>query len=101
MPTRFLIIVSLALAPAAWAANACANLTGFTYPGHAVQIRQAQDVAAGALPAHCRVEGVSDARTGRDGKPYGIGFALALPAQWNGRFLFQGGGGLNGRVPPP
>ena len=39
-----------------------------------------------------------DRRTGADGKPYGIGFALALPGEWNGRFLFQGGGGLNGSV---
>jgi feruloyl esterase len=52
-------------------------------------------------PAHCRVDGIIDARTGRDGKPYGIGFAVALPRQWNGRFLFQGGGGLNGSVAPP
>ena len=53
------------------------------------------------VPAHCRVDGVIDERTGRDGKPYGIGFAVALPANWNGRFLFQGGGGLNGSVQPP
>ena len=32
---------------------------------------------------------------------YGIGFALALPANWNGRFLLQGGGGLNGSVGMP
>src|SRR6188508_947663 len=103
MPTRIFpcLIASLALAPVAGAADACAKLTGFTYPGYAVQIRQAQDVAAGSLPAHCRVDGVIDARTGRDGKPYGIGFAIALPTQWNGRFLFQGGGGLNGSVQPP
>src|SRR5688500_14311655 len=30
-----------------------------------------------------------------------LGFALSLPAEWNGRFLFQGGGGLNGSVQPP
>jgi feruloyl esterase len=42
-----------------------------------------------------------DRRTGADGKSYGIGFALSLPAEWNGRFLFQGGGGLNGSVQPP
>ena len=47
------------------------------------------------------MEGVIDQRTGVDGKPYGIGFALALPDQWNGRFLFQGGGGLNGNVTLP
>jgi hypothetical protein len=54
-----------------------------------------------AVPAFCHVEGVIDQRTGADGKPYGIGFALALPDQWNGRFLFQGGGGLNGSVALP
>jgi pimeloyl-ACP methyl ester carboxylesterase len=54
-----------------------------------------------AVPSYCRVEGTIDRRTGADGKPYGIGFALALPDPWNGRFLFQGGGGLNGNVAMP
>jgi feruloyl esterase len=53
------------------------------------------------LPAYCRLDGVLDRRTGADGKAYGIGFALALPGEWNGRFLFQGGGGLNGSVQAP
>jgi feruloyl esterase len=26
---------------------------------------------------------------------------VALPDRWNGRFLFQGGGGFNGAVLPP
>ena len=42
-----------------------------------------------------------DRRTGAAGRTYGIGFALALPENWNGRFLFQGGGGLNGNVGNP
>jgi len=54
-----------------------------------------------ALPAHCRVEGVINARKGAGGKEYGIRFAIALPDQWGGRFLLQGGGGLNGSVLPP
>ncbi len=56
---------------------------------------------AGQLPAHCRVEGLIGAHTGRDGKAYGIHFALAMPGNWNGRLLYQGGGGLNGSVQPP
>ncbi len=40
-------------------------------------------------------------RQGVGGADYGIRFALALPDDWNGRFLFQGGGGLNGSVQPP
>ncbi|MBO9601076.1 MAG: tannase/feruloyl esterase family alpha/beta hydrolase [Novosphingobium sp.] len=53
------------------------------------------------LPAHCRVEGTIGERKGKDGKPYGIHFAIALPDRWSGRFLLQGGGGLNGTVNPP
>jgi feruloyl esterase len=89
------------------AASPCAALTKFTMSEHRVSITKAQDMAASApgvspaVPAHCRVDGVIDQRTGRDGKPYGIGFAVTLPAKWNGRFLFQGGGGLNGSVQPP
>ena len=95
------------LAPVANAAQSCAALAKFAMPEHRVVIRQAQEIKASApgvspaVPAHCRVDGVIDERTGRDGKPYGIGFAVALPANWNGRFLFQGGGGLNGSVQPP
>jgi feruloyl esterase len=53
------------------------------------------------LPEHCRVDGVIGAHTGRDGKAYGIHFALAMPEKWNGKLLYQGGGGLNGTVQPP
>jgi hypothetical protein len=53
------------------------------------------------LPPHCHVAGSFERRTGVDGKEYAIGFALNLPAEWNGRFLFQGGGGLNGAVREP
>jgi feruloyl esterase len=52
--------------------------------------------------SRCRRTAASTASStsapGADGKSYGIGFALALPGDWNGRFLFQGGGGLNGNV---
>jgi stage V sporulation protein SpoVS len=54
-----------------------------------------------ALPGHCKVEGVINARKGAGGKDYGIRFAIALPDDWTGRFLLQGGGGLNGSVLPP
>jgi len=92
-------LASLGAASAASAASPCAALKKFTMQEHRVVIRQALQVAAPA--PHCRVDGVIDERTGRDGKQYGIGFAVALPANWNGRFLFQGGGGLNGSVQPP
>ncbi len=63
---------------------------------------QAGDASlAFALPAHCRVEGVINSRKGAGGREFGIGFAIALPDDWNGRFLLQGGGGLNGSVGLP
>ncbi len=52
------------------------------------------------LAAHCRLSGKMAERIGQDGKPYHIGFELRLPAQWNGRFLYQGGGGNDGVVRP-
>lgn len=101
------IVALMGMSSAMGATQNCAALVKFTLSEHRVVIRQAREVPASApgvtpaVPAHCRVDGVIDERTGRDGKPYGIGFAVALPAQWNGRFLFQGGGGLNGSVQPP
>jgi hypothetical protein len=54
-----------------------------------------------AIPSYCRVDGMIDQRTGVDGKTYRIGFAIALPDNWNGRFLFQAGGGPNGFIGDP
>lgn len=53
------------------------------------------------LPAHCKLEGTIDPHKGAGGKDFAISFALALPDQWTGRFLLQGGGGLNGSVGAP
>lgn len=50
------------------------------------------------LPAHCDVIGVMHERQGRFGQIYAIHFHMRLPAKWNGRFLFQGGGGSDGVV---
>lgn len=105
---------SSAIAPAL----KCADLTGLKIPGSSiaitntqavpdappgtVQIRPPAPATVGvAIPSNCRAEGLIDQRTGVDGKPYAIGFAIALPDRWNGRFLFQGGGGLNGSIRPP
>lgn len=109
------------LLPAAVAAsgqtNPCDALRHFQMPGTALTITKTESVVAtpaGTLRAapwldpiaapigpYCRAEGEIDSRTGVDGKHYAIGFALALPANWNGRFLFQGGGGLNGSIALP
>ncbi|MDB5900527.1 MAG: feruloyl esterase [Ramlibacter sp.] len=50
------------------------------------------------LGGHCVLTGAMNPRTGADGKPYAIGFELALPDHWNGRFLYVGGGGNDGSL---
>jgi feruloyl esterase len=62
---------------------------------------QAAAPAAGqtpALPEHCEVLGKLNERIGFNSQHYAINFRLRLPAAWNGRFFFQGGGGTNGVV---
>ena len=95
---------------------ACDALRQLQVPGVVLIVSKAEWFAAGAaqpggrgggapvastLPAYCRLDAMIDRRVGAGGVNYGIGFALALPEDWNGRFLFQGGGGLNGSVQAP
>jgi hypothetical protein len=61
--------------------------------------------AAGALKQadqpvaeHCLVKGAMHKRKGSDGRDYAIGFEMRLPKAWNGRFYYQGNGGLDGSV---
>jgi pimeloyl-ACP methyl ester carboxylesterase len=116
LPASCAMALAMTALPA-WGAGppSCAALKNFQLVGFAIEITKAEDHKAGpapvapgaqpapqqALPAHCRVEGTLDKRIGRNGKPYAIGFAVALPPNWNGRFLYQGGGGLNGSLNPP
>ena len=96
----------------------CADLTGLKIPGSNMVITKATEVpeappntvqfappspatVAVAIPAYCRADGVLDRRVGADNRNYAIGFEVALPDHWNGRFLYQGGGGLNGSIRPP
>jgi hypothetical protein len=51
-----------------------------------------------SLPAHCELTAVMHERVGVDGQRYAIRFRLRLPAQWNERFLFEGGGGTEGEL---
>ncbi len=54
----------------------------------------------GPMPEHCLVRGAIDKRIGFGGKPFAIGFEMRLPVKWERRFLFQGGGGMDGTVRP-
>jgi len=91
-------------------ASACGTAAqAFAVPG--VRITEAEAIAADTvrppgqtsgplLAAHCRIQGRMNERIGVEGKPYHIGFELRLPAKWNGRFLYQGGGGNDGVIRP-
>ncbi|OAS26881.1 feruloyl esterase [Methylobacterium platani] len=116
LPVVFGLCLPGVLSPASAAPLACGDLARLARPD--LRIARAEAVPAGtlpadnpgraaltgaarakaALPAHCLVEGTIDPRVGAGGVAYGIGFQLRLPEAWNGRFLFQGGGGLDGVV---
>ncbi|WP_153915548.1 tannase/feruloyl esterase family alpha/beta hydrolase [Shewanella sp. TC10] len=54
-------------------------------------------------PAHCILTGKMEERLGKglqgiETQEYAINFEVRLPADWNGRFLYQANGGLDGRV---
>ncbi len=84
----------------------CAALKGsFSYAQ--TRIDAATPVPAGTLKqggspvaAHCLVKGSMHQRKGSDGRDYAIGFEMRLPEVWNGRFYYQGNGGLDGAVRP-
>jgi len=81
----------------------CADITTANLGLSGLKVAQAVEVAAsGALPAHCKVTGSINDRTGIDGKAYAIGFELRLPqpADWKHKFFFQGGGGTDGVINP-
>src|SRR5690606_19543753 len=79
---------------------ACEALATLDTP--AFRVDTAEWVAGDApLPAHCLFRVTLNPRPSSiDGVSLGIGFELRLPLEWNGRFLFQGGGGLNGVLNP-
>jgi feruloyl esterase len=103
---------ALTLAAVAEQSSACASLTEFKAAN--VEITKAAAIAAGSteekpwgqgrtapLPGYCRVDGIMNRRSGVAGEEYGISFALAMPDNWNGDLLMQGGGGSNGIVMAP
>jgi pimeloyl-ACP methyl ester carboxylesterase len=116
---RILIVVMLSFTAAgviqAQSAASCEKLAELRLDG--VEINKAAWVPAGTtippaypgapsvgpLPAHCRVDGVINRRTGAGGEEFGIRFAVTLPEKeaWNGDFMMSGGGGANGFVGYP
>jgi feruloyl esterase len=82
----------------------CAELQAFAFPN--TTITRAEAVPAGPVGgvqvgAHCLVQGRMNDRVSEvDGQAYAIGFEMRLPDAWNGRYLYQGNGGLDGSVVP-
>lgn len=100
--------LSLAQSQAACEAMRSVTLDGFDMQVTAAGYHRQRTLPAGpgggpaaTLPPHCHIEGEIDRRNGADGRSYALRFAVNLPDDWNGRFLFQGGGGLNGSLAEP
>ena len=81
---------------------ACAELPAAVAAMKTLRVTAAEPVAddGKGTPAHCRVTGVANERTGSDGRQYAIGFEMRLPAAWNRGFLHQVNGGNDGKVVP-
>ena len=92
-------MVALAQPLGAARVYSCAELKQAPIPNTTITLAQAQPASTNPpAPAHCEIVGKINERVGQDGKPYAIGFRLRLPVDWNGRFFFQGGGGLDGSI---
>jgi hypothetical protein len=96
----------LAAAQPAALSGTCADLTTRLAALPSTVVTGAATVAAGTLSIagqpvaeHCQVTGrMHDRVSPVDGQAYAIRFELRLPKAWNGRFLHQGNGGIDGSV---
>jgi hypothetical protein len=106
-----ILLVSLhALADEAESRKACESLA--TLSTQTLRVDKSEWVVASRMPAgpggaatevppHCLFRVVLDPRpSGMEDMSYGTGIELRLPLAWNGRLLFQGGGGLDGMLTP-
>lgn len=105
-----LLVSTAAQSPQGAAAARCSALASLAAPDY--RIDGVQWVPAGPapgrpgasaeqLPAHCLFRVTIEPReSGLPDMTYGTGIELRLPEDWNGRLLFQGGGGLNGTLNP-
>jgi hypothetical protein len=108
--TFILLISNHALADEAESRKACESLAALST--QTFQVEKSEWVADSRLPAgpgggttevpaHCLFRVTLDQRPSMvEGVSFGTGIELRLPLAWNGRLLFQGGGGLNGVLNP-
>jgi len=91
-----LICSAVAAAPAAAIDCQVAALTALGVP--TMTITSATDMPAAAPnPEYCDVKGTV-ATSGEGAGPNSAGFEAMLPANWNGKFIFDGVGGLAGTL---
>lgn len=85
---------------------ACETLTGYRYEDTVItsakSVRPGEETFRGRPVArHCLVKGTMEERGSLvDGETYAIGFEMRLPMHWDGRFVYQANGGLDGAVAP-
>lgn len=107
--TAFAALSSFARAEAGAAAR-CEALRSMDLPG--LVVKEARIIPTGPvgpppdeapapapgtiIPEHCLFRGTLNPRSGPKGEVFGIGIEMRLPTRWNGRFAFEGGGGLDG-----
>jgi feruloyl esterase len=81
---------------------ACAALVGAMLPAAPAKtaiVWANYRAATASLPSHCEIKGTINAgRQGVDGQIYATKWHMRLPVDWNGRFYFAGGGGINGSL---
>ncbi len=107
-PARGHRLPQLAAATPATLAGTCESLASRLSGLPSTLITSADEVAQGVLQlagqpvgAHCRVTGRSYEHTSPvNGITYAIGWEMRLPISWNGRFYYQGNGGIDGSVVP-
>lgn len=106
----FLLSLALGLNPSADVAAAqpaatvsrktCDALRELSAPAYRIDAAE-WVLPSATAPEHCLFRATLDPRaSGQPDLSYGTGIELRLPANWNGRMLFQGGGGLNGVMNP-
>jgi Tannase and feruloyl esterase len=93
------LVAPVASANAAHAGSQdCAGLTAVHLHRTTITLAQLNPGTA-TDPEHCEIIGAINERVSPvDGQPYAIKFHLRLPTDWNGRFLFSGGGGTDGNL---
>lgn len=97
-----LMLISTA-AQASVTPESCAAIAGLAYPHTSIKTAEyltGEDAVVGktAYPDHCRVVAYMEERVGSDGKNYATGVEVRMPADWNNRMFFQGGGGIDGSL---